>query len=70
MNTYTWVKIYGYDVAINDNNGTVHHAIRKDGQTTVYPYEVSRYGGLDNCAGDYTAKQFRRKIKNGTACFR
>ena len=69
MNIYVWVKIHGYDVAVNSENHTVHHAVSKDGQRTLYPYESCKDGGLDNCSGCYTADQFRRKMKNGTACF-
>ena len=63
------MKIYGHEVAVNEK-GKVEYAVSKDGQRTVYPYKWSKYGGWDNCSGEYTPEQLRRKIKNETACFR
>ena len=70
MITYKWVKIYGYNVAVDDQDGTVHHAVSDDGQRTLFPYEQSIYDGLDLCSGWYTVNQFRRRMKKGQVCFK
>ncbi|MBP5432867.1 hypothetical protein [Ruminococcus sp.] len=67
--TYTWKKIFDYDVAIDDETGKVHHAVDEKQDRTYWPY-VAANDGWDNAVGRYTADQFRRKIKNGTAAFK
>lgn len=70
MKTYTWKKVQGYDVAVSDDTGCVHHAVSKDGQRTLYPYKPAKDGGLDNCCDKYTTQQWCRKLHDGTGFFR
>lgn len=69
-NTY---KIYGYNEVHVNEEGKVTHAVVYDdmgGAVALYPYKNGWYGGLDNCSGEYTVAEFRRKVANGTGCFR
>lgn len=71
MKTYTWKKIQGYDVAVSDDTGKVHHAVSKDGQRTLYPYKPNRKENeLDNCCDEYSPEQWSRKLHNGTGYFK
>lgn len=33
------------------------------------PFKPSKYGGLDECVGEYTPEQIRRKMYEGTLSF-
>lgn len=39
------------------------------GRQYRHPYKPSKYGGLDNCAGEYTPEQARQKMYKGTLSF-
>lgn len=61
------MKIYGMETDL-DKNGKVRGAYDSEG-TFCVAYKKSNYGGWDNCMGEYTPEQFRRKMKNDTARF-
>ena len=70
MKSYTWHKLYGIDVAVDDETGKIHHAIASG--LTCYPYAPApkKYGGgYENVCGCYTLKQARGMIKRRTLLF-
>ena len=69
MKIYTWHKLCGINVAV-DENGKVHHAVI-DGMT-CWPYAPmpKKYGdGYENVCGCYTLKQMRGMINRRTVLF-
>lgn len=72
MNTYTWYEVDNLTIYVNDETGKVHHAVDETARNrvTLYPYEPSKYGGLDNACNMYTLRQVKNRLKNGKICFR
>lgn len=72
MKTYTKYEYNGYDIYVSDDTNRVHHAVEIDttNQTTLYPYEPCKTGGLDNCCEFYTLRQVKNRMKTGKIVFR
>lgn len=65
-----WHTLAGIEVYVED--GFVVRGVTKDlsglGERTIYPYEKSKYGGLDKCKVPVSI--FTRRIKNETVFMR
>ena len=72
--TFTRYEVEHYDVYVNDDNGKVHHAVDINAsefrKSTLYPYEQSKQGGLDNVCDCYTLRQIQNRLKTGRIVFK
>ena len=67
------MKVYGMELVLDDKGrvkGAVVEGVGQLGESMFkYAYEPCKDGGWDNCSGDYTPEQARRKIYRGTMRF-
>ena len=67
MKTFTFVEYGNYTIAVSDDVNKVHHAVDNSAseynKRTLYPYEPSKHGGLDNVCDTYTLQQVKNRMK-------
>ena len=59
-----WREVYGRKVYVE--NGKVIRGLSTDGQRTVWPYEGTNSGGLNNVSGKLTLAALRARTDRGT----
>lgn len=65
----TTCTLYGYTAYLTDD-GRVSHLTSDHCSTTLYPYEVCKYGGYDNVSKCYTPDQLRDRIRRDKVIIR
>lgn len=60
--------LYGYAAYLV--RGYVAYLTSEHSDCTLYPYEVSKYGGYDNVSGYYTPAQLRDRIRRDRVIIR
>lgn len=69
MTSTSTCTLYGYTAYLTDD-GCVSHLTSEHCSSTLYPYEVSKYGGYDNVSKYYTPKQLRDRMRRDRVIIR